>query len=95
MTLEALRAHRQEILKLAARYGGSNVRVFGSVARNEQTPLSDIDVLIRFRRGTTLFDLTALEEELEILLRCQVDVVSEGGLNEFIQDRVLSEAVEL
>jgi uncharacterized protein len=72
--------HRADICRIAERYRGHDVRVFGSVGRNEDTPTSDIDLLIRFERGTSLLDVSSLEYELTELLGVDVDVVSEGGL---------------
>jgi predicted nucleotidyltransferase len=72
-----------------------DVRVFGSVARGEDGPDSDVDFLVRFVRGTTLFDQAGLIVELEHLLGRNVDVVSERGLKERIRDRVLGEATPL
>jgi uncharacterized protein len=73
-------ARSAEIRRIAARYRGHDVRVFGSIGRDEDTATSDIDLLIRFDRGTSLLDLSALEYELTELLGIEVDVVSEGGL---------------
>jgi len=70
------------------------VRVFGSVARGEASQSSDIDLLVDFESGSSLFDLLHLTEELEQLLGHPVDVVSAGGLRERDQ-RILAEAVEL
>ena len=89
--------HRREIIALAARNGASNVRVFGSVARDDTTEASDLDLLVRFEPGRSLMDHGMLIEELQQLLKIRVDVVSEGALSE--QDRftreVLGEAVPL
>ncbi|MCU0310976.1 MAG: nucleotidyltransferase family protein [Acidimicrobiales bacterium] len=86
--------HRDEIIELAARHGARNVRVFGSVARGEPGEQSDIDLLVDFESGSSLFDLLHLTEELEQLLNRRVDVVSTGGLKERDQ-RILSEALHL
>jgi hypothetical protein len=59
-TLDSLRQHRDDILRLAAKYGASNVRVFGSVARGDATPESDVDLLVTFREGSSLYDLSGL-----------------------------------
>ena len=56
ITLADLRSRRDEILRLAEKYNAYNVRVFGSVARGEATPESDVDVIASFREGTTMFD---------------------------------------
>jgi hypothetical protein len=84
---------REEILRLAAKYGASNVRVFGSVARGEANAVSDIDFLVEMAPGRSLFDLGGLQAELETVMRCPVDVVTEKGLKTRIRARVLAEAV--
>lgn len=86
--------HRDEIVELAARHGASNVRVFGSVARGEAGQQSDIDLLVDFESGSSLFDLLHLTEDLERLLDRHVDVVSTGGLKARDQ-RILAEAIGL
>jgi hypothetical protein len=90
-----LREKREEILRIAARHGACRVRLFGSVARGDADPQSDVDVLVDFERGRSLFDHAALMLELEALLGCKVDVVTERGLRDRIRDRVLKEAVAL
>ena len=96
MTLQELRAtKRDEILRIAARRGARNVRVFGSVARGENDPLSDIDFLVDLEPGRSLFDLSGLLIDLESALQSPVDVVTEPGLRTRIRDRVLREAVPL
>jgi uncharacterized protein len=78
-----------------ARYGASNVRIFGSVARSEARPDSDIDFLVRLEDQRSLLDLVGLWQDLEELLGCKVDVVTERGLKERMRERVLREAVSL
>jgi len=75
-----LTAHRDEVLRIADRHKASNVRVFGSVARGEDTAESDIDLLVRFAEGTSLLDLVGLVDDLEQCLGIHVDVVSEKAL---------------
>ena len=77
-TLEALRRRADEIAEIVAAHGGRNVRVFGSVARGQARPGSDVDLLVDLDRGTSLFGLSAMEIELEQLLGCPVDVVTSG-----------------
>ena len=84
-----------EILEIAARHGARTVRVFGSVVRGEETPASDIDLLVEFEPGRSLLDHIALAQDLEDLLGREVDVVTEKGLHWYIRDRVCQEAVPL
>jgi predicted nucleotidyltransferase len=92
---ELLRAKREDILRTAARHGASNVRVFGSVARGEAGPSSDIDFLVELAPDRSLLDQVALLQDLEDLLGRRVDVVEPEGLHWYIRDRVLKEAVPL
>ncbi len=92
---ELLREKREEILQTAKKYGASNVRVFGSVARREADEQSDIDLLVDLEKGRSLLDLIGLLMDLESLLSCKVDVVTVKGLRERIRERVLKEAVAL
>ena len=92
---ELLREKREEILALAAKHGARTVRVFGSAARGEMTQDSDIDFLVEMEEGRSLLDHVALWQDLEDLLGCEVDVVSEGGLHWYIRERVLEDAVPL
>jgi uncharacterized protein len=92
---ELLERKREEILLVAARHGVRNVRIFGSVARGDAVPTSDVDVLVDLDPDRSLFDLGAFLEEVKSLLGCRVDVVTENGLRARIRDRVLQEAVTL
>ena len=92
---ELLKSKRQEILAIAARHGARNVRVFGSVARGEAGPESDIDILVEMESGTSLMDHVTLMQDLEDLLERKVDVVSDRALHWYIRDRVLAEATPL
>jgi len=77
MTLERrISERREEILRIAARYGAYNVRIFGSVARGEADEASDIDFLVDMESGRSLLDLGGLQMELEALLGCRVDVTT-------------------
>ena len=92
---EILTARRDEILRIAARYGARNLRVFGSVARGNADADSDVDLLVELEPGRSLLDLGGLLMDLQDLLGRRVDVVTERGLRERIRDRVLREAVPL
>ena len=90
-----LKDKREEILQIAGWYGAHNVRVFGSVARGETETARDIDFLVDIEPGRSLLDLGGLLMDLEVLLNCNVDVVTGKGLRPRIRDRVLKEAVPL
>jgi uncharacterized protein len=93
---DLLAEKRDRILEIADQHGAFNVRVFGSVARGEETPESDIDFLIDYDidRVSPWFPV-GLMHDLQDLLGREVDVVTERGLHRRIRDRVLSEAVSL
>jgi predicted nucleotidyltransferase len=93
--LEQLRSRKHEVLKIASRYGASNVRVFGSVARGDAQPNSDIDLLVDFERQRTALDLSGLILDLRELLGREVDVGEASALLEPMRSRVLGEAVRL
>jgi len=86
---------RQAILDVAYRHGARNIRVYGSVARGQATPNSDLDLLVEWEPGRSLLDVVGLKQDLEDLLGVTVDVGSERGLHWFIRDEVLREAVPL
>ena len=86
---------REEILRIAAQHGVRDIRVFGSVARGEAGPDSDLDLLVEMEPGRGLMDLGHLVMDLQDLLQCKVDVASEKGLHWYIRDKVLQEAVQL
>ncbi|MCZ6654448.1 MAG: nucleotidyltransferase family protein [Planctomycetota bacterium] len=90
-----IRAHRDQILRIAEQYGARNVRIFGSVARGEAQPGSDLDLLVDLEPGRSLLDHIALIQDLEDLLRRKVDVVESQALHSRIRNRVLAEAVPL
>jgi len=94
MTTEQLvQSKREEILRVSARHGARNVRVFGSVARGEADEASDIDFLVEMEPGRSLLDLGGLQVDLESLLGRRVDVVTVRGLKARIRSTVLREAV--
>ncbi|MFH1113111.1 MAG: nucleotidyltransferase family protein [Pseudomonadota bacterium] len=90
-----IREKRDEIVRIAAKHGARNVRLFGSVVRREADDKSDVDFLVTLEENTTLLNHAALIEELEQLLGRKVDVASDRGLRPRIKDRVLSEAVTI
>ena len=93
--LDRLQQLKDEILRIARKHNAEKVFVFGSCARKEETPESDVDLLVEFNQEATLFDQVDIRDEMHSLLNCEVDVVSKRGLNPFIKRRVLAEAAEL
>jgi uncharacterized protein len=93
--LHLIHERRDMILTLAARYGASNIRIFGSLARHEAHADSDIDFLMNLESGRSLLNRIALIQALEDLLGRKVDVASPESLHDAIRERVLSEAIPL
>ena len=89
---ELLEAKKDEILRIATKHGARNVRIFGSVARGEARPDSDVDFLVDMEPGRSLLDMGGLLMDLRELLGVEVDVVTEHGLKARIRERVLKEA---
>lgn len=94
-TYDMLKARREEILALAKKYGVTDVRVFGSVAREEEEKDSDIDFLIDMEKNRSLFDLIGFQQDLEATFHRKCDVVSKNGLHWVIRDDVINEAKPL
>ncbi len=94
-TLDELQARRAELLQVAARRGAKNLRVFGSVARREDTARSDIDLLVEMEAGRSLVDLAGLREDMAEALGRSVDVVTDRSLYPYLRERILREAVPL
>jgi len=93
---DLLQQHRERILVAAASHKASNVRVFGSTARGEAGPDSDVDLLVSFSRTASLLDdHAALVVELEDILGCRVDVVDEEGLRPELRSEILAQAEPL
>jgi len=92
---EKIKLNRKAIQRLAKQYGVTDIRVFGSVARGDDATQSDIDFLVDMEPGRSLFDMGGLLMDLETLLGCKVDVVTEKSLHWYIREKVLSEAKEL
>ena len=94
-TLAEVKAHRAEIVRLAARYGASNVRIVGSVARQQATPTSDIDLLMTIPGPRSVFDLVGLWLEMEALLGCAVSIIPDSAQDAAFMQSVLEDAVPL
>jgi predicted nucleotidyltransferase len=92
---KGVQAKREDILRIAAKYGARNVRLFGSRARGDARSDSDVDFLVDMPSGCSLLDVGRLMMDLQDVLGCKVDVVEPEGLHWYIRDRVLKEAVPL
>lgn len=95
---EALLLHRNEMLAVAERHHARNLRVFGSVARGEDTDRSDLDLLVEFEKCPTLFDLSGFQFELEELLEVPVEILQEDDtprMRNHIRKEIIAEAVPL
>ena len=90
-----LKDRRETILRVAASHGARDVRVFGSRVRGTARPDSDVDILVKLEAGRSLLDLIAIKQDLEDLLGCKVDVVTEAAISPYIREQVLNEAVVL
>jgi predicted nucleotidyltransferase len=86
---------REAIRRIAAKHGAQHIRIFGSVARGEAGPQSDLDLLVERGSKTSPWFPAGLIIELEALLGCNVDVVTEKGLSPYLRDQILREAVPL
>ncbi len=96
MTLRQLiEENRDDIVSIAAKHGARNVRLFGSVARGEDGPDSDIDLLIDAGPTTSSWFPAGLILDLEQILGRPIEIVTDQGLNPLIKERVLKEAIPL
>jgi len=95
VTQDLIRKKRSRILAIAGRHGATNLRIFGSVARGEAGPESDLDLLVDLEPGRSLLDHIALIQDLEEALGCKVDVVTVKALKERYKKRVLDETIAL
>jgi uncharacterized protein len=95
LAAEAIKSRRNDILRVARTHGAQSVRIFGSVAKGNARPDSDLDLLVQLAPGYSLLDIVAIKQDLEELLNCQVDVVTEAALSPYIREQVLREATAL
>lgn len=90
-----VQTHRSDILALAERHGLRDVRLFGSMARDDSNEMSDVDLLVTLAPGTTGLALGGMLMDVQDLLGCKVDIVTEAGLHPAFRQRVLREAKRL
>ena len=95
VTRQAIVEMREEIIRIAARYGAHDVRIFGSVARGDATEDSDLDLIVRFDEGRSLLDHGGVVMDLRDLLGVKVDVMDEDGIRERFRKEAMKEAVAL
>lgn len=88
---EILAARADEVRAIIARYPVRNPRIFGSVARGDDSEGSDLDLLVEPLRGTTYFDLAGLEMELEELLGVKIEIATPGALRRELAERIASD----
>ena len=94
MDIIELRSHKNEIIALAEKAGVTNLRIFGSIARGDEKENSDVDLLATVMKGSGL-KFVGLQLQLQELLKCKVDLVSDKGLNKYIADSIIREAIDL
>ncbi len=95
MRLTELQAMAPQLQAIAARYGASNLAVFGSVARDQASESSDVDLLVDLPAGTSLFEHAEFKLDLENQLQKTVDLIRRRNLKPSLRERVESEAVQL
>jgi predicted nucleotidyltransferase len=95
ITREEIQRRRDEILRIAARHGAHDIRIFGSIARGDATESSDLDMVVRFEPNRSLMDHGGLIMDLRDLLGIEVDVISEAGMRDRFRKHVLEGAIRL
>lgn len=93
--LEEICAKRDELYEIAKRNKAERLWVFGSCARKEERPDSDVDLLVKFNDEASLLDLVHIRDDIQKIVMRNVDVVSQRGLSPFLKDRILGEAVAI
>ena len=94
--LQNLRQNREEIYAIAGKYGISNIRVFGSVARGEENEKSDVDLLVRISKHKGMgFDLIRFEREFSEKFKVKTDTISEDAVHNLLKEKIFGEAVVL
>lgn len=91
-TFNFLSNNKEKIVSISLKHKASNIRVFGSVMREEENENSDIDFLVTFDSKSTLFDKIELTNELKFFLKRKVDIVSDNAIHWYLKEKILSEA---
>ncbi len=86
---------RQKNAELTKKFGVKSLSLFGSIARNEATSASDVDLLVEFNRPVGYFGLFALQDYLEDLLGCPVDLGTPDSLKPYIRDRIMGDLIHV
>jgi len=84
---------KKKIISILVKYGIKKILIFGSYARNEATPNSDLDLIVEFPEGTSLLDHIGIEFELSEALNIKIDLLSQNGISPYIKDQIMKEAV--
>lgn len=84
---------KKKIISILVKYGIKKILIFGSYARNEATPISDLDLIVEFPEGTSLIDHIGIEFELSEALNMKIDLLSQNGISPYIKDQIMKEAV--
>ena len=95
LTFDTVQQKKKDILEVASAHGLFNIRIFGSIARGEDSLHSDIDLLVDLEKGRSLLDLGGASVKLQELLGRKVDIVTERGLHWYLRDKLLKEARSL
>jgi hypothetical protein len=94
-TLKLIQDKKSDILAIAARHGAANMRLFGSVARGDDSETSDVDLLVSMEKNRSLYDLIGLQQDVQKILNRKVDVLTDKSINSYLQTKILQEAVLL
>jgi predicted nucleotidyltransferase len=84
---------KNKIISILVRHGIKKILVFGSYARNEATPHSDLDLIVEFPEGSSLLDHIGIEFELSETLNMKIDLLSQNGISPYIKDKIMKEAI--
>ena len=92
---EEIKEIRRKVVPILKKYGVVKAGIFGSYARGEQKKRSDVDILIKFKRGKSLLEVVGLELELKKKIRREVDLLTYGAISPYLKKRILKEEVAI